>query len=143
MGRVFLAALWLACTLAAQQASSDKKLQTPPPKPEEQEPPEEDESLKPKEYTLNPIEAQRNIAAGDYYYKFKKNYHAAANRYIEATRWNPTSAEAFFKLAECDEKMKDFAAAREAYTQYLGLSPDAKNAAEIKKKIAKWPEPGK
>ncbi len=119
--------------------SSPKKLQTPQPKPDEQEPPEEDESLKPKEYALNPLESARNITAGNFYYK-KGNYRAAARRYLEATRWDPTSAEAVLKLAESDEKVKDFPGARDAYTKYLALVPDAKNAPEIKKKIAKWPD---
>ena len=60
---------------------------------------------------------------------------------MRATKWDPGSAEAFLKLGEADEKLKDRDGAREAYTKYLALAPDAKNAAEIKKKIAKWPEP--
>lgn len=79
------------------------------------------------------------MTAGDFYYK-KGNYVAAARRYLEATRWDPTSAEALLKLAKTDEKMRDRAGARDAYTKYLALAPDAKNAAEIKKKIAKWPD---
>ena len=72
-----------------------KKLETTrPAKPAEQEPPEEDETLKPEEFALNPLEAQKNITAGDYYFKTKKNYHAAARRYIRATKWDPGSAEA-------------------------------------------------
>lgn len=104
----------------------------------EQEPPEEDESLIPKEYTLNPLESERNITAGNFYFK-KGNYRAAARRYLEATRWDPGSSEAFLKLGEADEKVKDFAAAREAYTKYLAIVPEAKNAQALKKKIEKWP----
>jgi len=128
----------LACgSLAAQD-------QTPPPKTnahpavQEQEPPEEDESLIPKVYVLNPLEGSRNITAGNFYFK-KGNYRAAARRYLEATRWDPGSSEAFLKLAETDEKVRDLAGARDAYTKYLALVPDAKNADSIKKKIAKWP----
>jgi tetratricopeptide (TPR) repeat protein len=122
----------------AAQSSSDKKLQTPPPKADEQEPPEEDPSLKPKEYALNPLEAERNVTAGNFYFK-KGNYRAAARRYKEATLWNPGEADAFLKLGESDEKVHDFPAAREAYSKYLELMPDAKNASELKKKIVKWP----
>lgn len=124
MSRVFIAGCLLTCALAAQQQ--------PP------EPPEEDESLLPKEYALNPLESARNITAGNFYFK-KGNYRAASKRYLEATRWDPSSAEAFLKLAETDERLKDFAGAREAYTKYLAVSPEAKNADAIKKKIAKWP----
>lgn len=145
MVRVLVASCFLTGAWAVPLQSSQpppapqKKLQTPQSKPEEQEPPEEDESLKPKEYALNPLESARNLTAGNFYYK-KGNYRAAAKRYLEATRWDPTSAEALLKLAEADEKVKDFPGAREAYTKYLALAPDAKNAAEIKKKIAKWPD---
>ncbi len=121
-------------------APSGKKLQTRPPAPEEEEPPEEDDSLKPKEYALNPLEAERNVTAGNFYFR-KGNFRAAAKRYLEATRWNPADAEAFLKLGESDEKIHDFPGAREAYSKYVQLAPDAKNAPEIKKKIAKWPDP--
>lgn len=133
------AALW-----ARQQppAEPQKKLETQrPAKPTEQEPPEEDESLKPEEFSLNPLEAQKNITAGDYYYKTKKNYHAAARRYLRATKWDPGSPEAFLKLGESEEKLNDRAAAREAYEKYLELAPAAKNSAAISKKIEKWPAP--
>ena len=117
-----------------------KKLETQrPAKPVEQEPPEEDEALKPEQFALNPLQAQKSITAGDYYFKTKKNYHAAARRYLYATKWDPGSPEAFLKLGECQEKLNDHAAAREAYEKYLELSPDAKNAAAIRKKIEKWP----
>jgi tetratricopeptide (TPR) repeat protein len=121
-----------------------KKLETTrPAKPAEQEPPEEDESLKPEEFSLNPLEAQRNITAGDFYFKTKKNFHAAARRYLRATKWDPGSAEAFLKLGESEEKLNDHAAARDAYEKYLELAPTAKNADAIRKKIEKWPVPKK
>jgi len=133
-----LAPLLLASGVLAAQ---DK---IPPPKPDnppatiEQEPPEEDESLIPKVYTLNPIESSKNITAGNFYFK-KGNYRAAARRYLEATKWDPGSSEGFMRLGEADEKLHDLAGAREAYTKYLELVPDAKNGDTLKKKIAKWP----
>jgi len=125
-------------TASPAPAPSDKKLQTRPPAPDEQEPPEEDPSLKPREYALNPLESERNVTAGNFYFK-KGNYRAAAKRYREATLWNPSAAEAFLKLGESDEKIHDFPAAREAYSKYVELMPDAKNATDIKKKIVKLP----
>jgi tetratricopeptide (TPR) repeat protein len=104
-------------------------------KPEEQEPPEEDESLKPKEYSFNPLEAERDLKVGNYYFK-KGNYKAAASRFREATRWNPTYAEAFLRLGESEEKLKDKPAAQQAYEKYLELAPDAKDAEAVKKKLA-------
>ena len=105
----------------------------------EQEPPEEDPDLKPKEYTFNPLEASRNITAGNFYFK-KANYRAASRRYLEAGKWDPTSAEAQFRLGEADEKLRDFPAAREAYEKYLTLASDAKDIDAIKKRLAKLPQ---
>jgi len=139
-----LAASFLSAAGFAQDQQpppqQQKKLETTrPQKPAEQEPPEEDESLKPEEFSLNPLEAQKNITAGDYYFKTKKNYHAAARRYLRATKWDPGSSEAFLKLGESEEKLNDHAAAREAYEKYLELAPTSKNAPAIQKKIEKWP----
>jgi tetratricopeptide (TPR) repeat protein len=119
--------------------------QGPPGKPIEpgkqvEEPPEEDEALVDKPCVLNPLEAGRNIETGNFYYK-KAKYGAAANRYRSATCWDPSSAEAFLKLGEADEKLHNSNGEREAFEKYLSLAPQAKNAAEIKKKIAKLPPP--
>ena len=105
---------------------------------EEQEPPEEDESLKPTEYTFNPLQAEKELRVGNFYFK-KGSYKAAARRYREATRWDPTSADAFRRLGQAEEKQKDDKAAREAYAKYLELAPDAKDAAAIRKKIERRP----
>jgi tetratricopeptide (TPR) repeat protein len=125
--------LLLGCAWGAPQAKPPS-----PPAQVEQEPPEEDESLKPKEYTLNPVQSAREITAGNFYFK-KGNYRAASHRYLEATRWDSGSTEAFLRLAETQEKMKDFAAARESYKKYLDLNPDPKSAEAIRKKLEKFP----
>ena len=139
------AVLWVGGMFAQQQTPPpQKKLETTrPAKPAEADPPEEDEALKPEEFELNPLKAQSSIRAGDFYFKTRKNYHAAARRYLYATKWDPFSAEAFLKLGECQEKLNDHAAAREAYEKYLDISPTAKNADAIRKKIEKWPAPKK
>ena len=118
----------MACVLSAQKPPAA----TPP------EPPEEDESLAPKVYALNPVQAKKEITTGDYYFK-KPNYSAAAKRYLEATRWDPGSAEAFLKLGEAREKLREFGAAREAYLKYIELAEDPKEKDAVRKKIAKWP----
>jgi hypothetical protein len=140
VARVFLGGCFAACCLIANAAAYQQQTpnSVPPTAAKEQEPPEEDESLIPKEYVFNPLESARNLTAGNFYYK-KGNYHAAARRYLEASRWDPTSTEALLKLATTNEKLRDLAAAREAYEKYLAASPDARNADSIKKKIAKWP----
>ena len=103
------------------------------------EPPEEDESLAPKVYALNPVQAKKEIVAGDYYFK-KPNYSAASKRYLEATRWDPGSAEAFLKLGESREKLRQYGPAREAYSKYLELAEDPKEKDAIRKKMEKWPD---
>ncbi|HYL38433.1 MAG TPA: tetratricopeptide repeat protein [Bryobacteraceae bacterium] len=128
--------LWLILVASLLWAQQDKKAPKPLPHQQEQEPPEEDESLKPKEYTFNPLEAERDVKVGTYYFK-KGNYKAAASRFREATRWNPSYAEAYLRLGESEEKMKDKQAAQEAYAKYLELSPDGKDAEAVKKKLGK------
>lgn len=131
MSRWFIAAVF-ATAVSAQQTP------TPPPPVDDQVqlPPEEDKSDAPKQYKFNPLQSNKEISAGDFYFK-KGNFSAAANRFLEATKWNDGNAEAWLRLGEADEKNHDSKGARAAYEKYLQLAPDAKNAAEIRKKIEK------
>src|SRR5712692_399280 len=95
--------------LPAQQKPSAQK----PPAQQEQVPPEEDEAEKPKEYSFNPLQAEKEVRIGNYYFR-KGNYRAAALRFREATRWNNNFSEAYFQLGVAEEKRKDLKAAREA-----------------------------
>jgi len=105
------------------------------PPPVIQEPPEEDVTLvETKEYTFNPLQAEKEVRTGNFYAK-KGNHKAASLRYLEATKWNPGFAEAWLRLGESLEKRKDGKGAKEAYAKYLELAPEAKNAALIKKKL--------
>jgi tetratricopeptide (TPR) repeat protein len=106
------------------------------PIPKDELPPEEDAAVKPKEYTFNPLQAETEMHAGDFYFKRGK-FAAAANRFKEATLWNPTLAEAFLRLGEADEKRHDKDGAKEAYSKYLEVAPDSKHAADVKKRLAK------
>jgi len=132
MNRFFLVAILLATAVWAQDPKPQKPAE---PAGQEQLPPEEDESLKPKEYAFNPLQAQHDLQIGNYYFK-KGNYKAAMSRFREATRWNPGYAEAYLRLGESEEKLHDKPAARQAYAKYLELSPDGKEADAIKKKLA-------
>jgi tetratricopeptide (TPR) repeat protein len=114
-----------------EQAPKPKK-----PPAQEELPPEEDAAAKPKEYAFNPLQAENEMHAGEFYYK-KGKFVAAANRFKEATLWNPTLAEAYLRLGEANEKRKDRNGAKEAYSKYLEVAPDSKRAAEVKKKLAK------
>ncbi len=118
-------------TLKKRPTDQSKSQQT-----QEQEPPEEDESLAPKTYSFNPLEAEKDLKVGLYYFK-KGNYKASASRFREATLWNPSFAEAFLRLGESEEKLKDKKAADEAYNKYLTLAPDSKDADAVKKKLAR------
>ena len=137
----------MAALLARALCAQPEKVKPPPKTSDEQkkaqqkeeEPPEEDESIKPKEYSFNPLEASRNITAGNFYFK-KGNYRAASRRYLEASKWDPTSSDALLRLGEADEKLRDFAAARQTYEKYLTVASDAKDLEAVKKKLASLPK---
>ena len=133
MSRKWILPALIALAASAQQPPPKKPT---PPATQEQEPPEEDTSLVPKEYSFNPLQASKELKIGNYYFK-KGNYRAAAQRFTEATKWDGTLAEAYLRLGETREKQHDRKAAAEAYTKYLEIAPDAKDAADIKKRLAK------
>jgi predicted Zn-dependent protease len=128
--RAWALALVFSISLFAQDKLVQSKDQQPTAKPavQEEEPPEEDAALKPKEYSFNPLQASKEVRIGEY-------YRAAANRFREATHWNPSFPDAFLRLAETEEKLNDHKAAREAYAKYLELNPTAKDAESIRKKL--------
>jgi len=131
-------ALLFSSLLALPARAQDLPKQPPKPpaqQPVEQEPPEEDANLKTKEYSFNPLQANKELQVGLEYYR-KHSYKAAAGRFREATKWNPNLAEAWLRLGEAEEKRKNRKDAKEAYAKYLELQPEAKDAAEIRKKIA-------
>jgi tetratricopeptide (TPR) repeat protein len=99
-------------------------------------PPEEDTSLAVKEYAFNPLQAENELKIGNFYFKTGK-YRSAAMRFREATKWNEGLSDAWLRLGETEEKLKDPKAAKEAYAKYLELASDAKNASEIRKKLQK------
>src|SRR5437867_1171173 len=134
----------LSLPVTAQEKTQPKKegeLQRQRNKPpaksgKEEVPAEEDKAVAPESYDFNPLQSQKEIDTGNFYYK-KGSYRAAAGRYREATKWNDGNAEAWLRLGEAEEKLKDRQAAGEAYRKYLELSPDSKNAGEIQKKLDK------
>jgi len=97
-------------------------------------PPEEDESAAPETFPLDPLESDRNIKVGNYYWH-KGNYRAALQRYERATKYNPSSPDAFFKVGEAEEKLKNKDAAKAAFQRVIQVSPDSKAAHEAKKKL--------
>ena len=140
---------WLALTfataLAVAAAAQDAAHTPPPPEPganapaddsKYEQPPEEDDTLKPKQYTFNPILADRSLKIGAFYYKRGK-YKAAADRFDEATKWNPGLAEAWYRLGESEEKLGELDGMRKAWKKYLELQPNAKESATVRRKLAR------
>jgi tetratricopeptide (TPR) repeat protein len=123
-----------------QPKAPQKKLETdrtkPAPGAKEEIPPEEDKDLTTTEYSFNPLQSTKDVNVGNGYLK-KGSLRAAEMRYASATKWNDGNAEAWLKLAEVAERLKDKDRAKEAYQKYLELASDAKNVAEIKKKLQK------
>jgi len=120
--------VWLAPLVALAAAALAGQRQKPA------EPKEEDESLVPKEYSFNPLQAEKELKVGAFYFK-KGSYRAAARRFQEAAKWNPGYAEAFLRLGEAQEKLKDKKAAGEAYAKFLELAPEDKRAGEVKRRL--------
>jgi tetratricopeptide (TPR) repeat protein len=108
----------------------------PPAAGKEEIPPEEDKALSNEEFSFNPLEAQKWVEIGNQYLK-KGKLRAAEGRYRGATKWNEGYGEAWLRLGEVEEKLKDPQAAREAYTKYLEVAPEAKNSALIRRKLDK------
>ncbi len=150
MSRWFVALLLAGvATLQSNAQSSDKHRQAPEkelqkerPKQSGQSeakeavPPEEDKSLATEEYGFNPLQARKELQTGNYYFK-KGSYRAAAGRFREATKWNDGYAEAWLRLGEAEEKLKDDKAARSAYSKYLEIAGDSRNADDVRKKLEK------
>ena len=132
--------LWIVLAFGAIAAAQQTPL--PPEEPKNAEskeeiqlPPEEDKAAtQPKEYKFNPLQSNKEMGPGEYYFK-KGDYRAAAGRFREATKWNDGNALAWLRLGDAEERLKEPREAREAYSKYLQLAPDAKNAAEIRRKL--------
>lgn len=120
----------------SQQEELKRHRPEPATSDKEEVPPEEDASLSTEAYSFNPLQSKKDVDVGNEYFK-KHSYRAAAGRYREATKWNDQNSEAWLRLGEAEEKLRDHKAARDAYTKYLEVASDAKNAAEIRKKLEK------
>jgi tetratricopeptide (TPR) repeat protein len=139
MSRVRISLMWtgmaFARLLPAQQPPVPKESETPPAE-EGQLPPEEDKSKIQQQYSFNPLQSKKDVTVGEFYFK-KADFKAAALRFREATKWNDGNAEAWLRLGDAEDKLKDARAARAAWEKYLQLAPEAKNASEVRKKLEK------
>ena len=127
----------LGLALAAGLGFAQGQLRQREETPAEPEAPliDEDEDLLPStQYAFNPIQAKKDLKIGNFYAR-KGNHRGAAGRYLEATKWNPSYAEAYWRLGRSREKLKQPSDALAAYRQFLQLAPDDKRAKAVRKKI--------
>src|ERR1039457_4106272 len=93
-------ARWILALLAAGAAlyaQSQGELKTQRPQPARNDaveaPPEEDKSLTVTSYSFNPLQSEKDVRVGNYYFNMR-NYHAAAGRYRDATQGKEGNNEA-------------------------------------------------
>jgi tetratricopeptide (TPR) repeat protein len=130
MGRALIFLMLLTLPGLAQLKERDEKSEPAAPLVEEDE-----DIVAPPEYVFNPIQAKKDLKIGDFYAK-KGNHRAAVGRYLEATKWNPGFAEAYWKLARSREKLDQPAQALDAYRKYVELDPEGKFVRETRKRIS-------
>jgi tetratricopeptide (TPR) repeat protein len=129
MGRLLLVGLLLSLTVFGQLKERDEKSD-----PNAVVVEEDEDIVTPTEYVFNPIQAKKDLKIGDFYAK-KGSHRAAVGRYLEATKWTPGFAEAYWKLARSREKLDQLAQALDAYRKFVELAPDGKQAQEARKRI--------
>jgi tetratricopeptide (TPR) repeat protein len=95
-----------------------------------------DEEEAAKEKPFNPMEADRVLKVGDYYFK-RKNYDAAIQRYMEALEYQPNRFDAYEALGRAYEKQGAREKALRVYLDFLQKYPEAPRAKEFKEKAAK------
>ena len=96
---------------------------------------EDEDVVQEPTYVFNPIQAKREVKVGKFYEK-KGNHRAAAARYLEATRWNPSFVEAYWRLGRAREKMAQSQEALDAYRAYLKLDPNGDKSKEVRKNVS-------
>lgn len=95
-----------------------------------------DEEEAAKEKPFNPLEADRSLKVGDYYFK-RKNYDAAIQRYMEALEYQPNRFDAYEALGRAYEKQGAREKALRVYQDFLQKFPESSKAKEFKEKAAR------
>ena len=80
-------------------------------------------------------QAAKDIEVG-YYYLNEKNYVAAESRLKEAVEFKPDGAAAYIGLGQAQQKLGKNADAQKSYEAYLKLSPDSKDAENVRQALA-------
>lgn len=73
----------------------------------------------------DPKLAAQSVTVGDFYFR-RDNYKAAAERYRDAVKYNPKSAEAYEKLVKSLEKQKELDQAIAVCEQFVAANPSSK-----------------
>ena len=129
-----------------ESSSKDSQIDLSPPEDDAKAHPQSSEVLMDMEgapgngevsefHPWNPHKAAKDIEVGDYYFKERKNYRAAADRYREALLYKENDAVATFRLAACLEKLGQADEARKEYESYLKILPHGPQAQEAQKAI--------
>ncbi len=83
---------------------------------------------------LNPDLARKDTKVGQFYLQ-TGDYQGAYDRFFEATRVDPTNANAVFGLAEASRHLNDRDQAIRNYRLYLSALPDGPHAKEARKAL--------
>ena len=126
----------LALGLADDQAGSEAAFAERPAEQAQLVDEDEDFAQPEQTYAFNPVQANKELKVGNYYFK-KGSYAAAATRYLEATRWDSNFADAFWRLGMTHEKLQNPREAIAAYTRYMALDPAGKKTREVRRRLAR------
>jgi tetratricopeptide (TPR) repeat protein len=132
-----------------ESSSKDSPIDLSPPAGDDKAHPQSSEALMDVEggndagqvRSWNPHKAAKDIEVGDYYFKARKNYRAAADRYREALLYKENDAVATFRLALCLEKMDQPNEALKEYESYLKILPSGPQAEQAQKAIQRLKAP--
>ena len=87
-----------------------------------------------QEYAFNPVQAGKELRVGIYYAK-KGSHRAAAGRFLEATRWDMSLAEAYWRLGMAREKLAQADEAIDAYVRFLKIEPKGRKSRDVGKRL--------
>jgi tetratricopeptide (TPR) repeat protein len=89
-----------------------------------------------KEKSYNPMEAEKSVKVGNFYFK-KKNYAAAIQRYLEALEYQPSLIVAYEALARAYEKNGNNEKALQVYRDCIQKNPSSTKVSEFQSRISR------
>ena len=82
----------------------------------------------------DPVEAERHIRVGDFYFK-RKNFKAAGERYRQAVKYFPRRPDSYLKLVRALEKMEEFEEALAVCREFLEANPEASQIEQFQSRL--------